>query len=116
MTLKAYQTARAVAESPREAEYRMFGDVTGALMNAQTAGIKGKPLAEAIHWNRRMWNALAFDCLSDDNKLPKELRARIVSLSIWVNKYSSDVMHRGAALEPLIGVNRTVMQGLRPAA
>jgi flagellar protein FlaF len=87
--------------------------VTGALMQAQTAGAKGKSLIEAIDWNRRMWSTFAVDCMDDGNKLPNNLRAQIVSLSIWVTKYSSQVTQKGAPLEPLIDINRTIMQGLQ---
>ena len=30
MTLKAYQSTQRIAENPRETEYRLFGQVTGA--------------------------------------------------------------------------------------
>jgi flagellar protein FlaF len=116
MTLRAYQKAQAAGESPRGAEYRLFGQVTGALIDAQSTGVKGKPLVDAIDWNRRLWSTLAVDCLDEGNRLPKELRAQIVSLSLWVNKYSGEVMRKGATLEPLIDVNRNIMQGLQPAA
>jgi len=114
--LRAYQKAQAAAEDPRSSEYRLFGQVTGALMDASSAGLKGKPLVEAIDWNRRLWSTLAVDCLDDGNQLPRELRAQIVSLSLWVAKYSSEVMQQGAPLDPLIDVNRNIMQGLKSAA
>jgi flagellar biosynthesis activator protein FlaF len=116
MALKAYQRAQAAAETPRGAEYRLFGQVTGALIEASRSGAKGKTLLDAIDWNRRMWGALAGDCMSDSNTLSRELRAQIVSLSIWVNKYSSEVLHKNAPLDPLINVNRNVMQGLQQRA
>ena len=116
MALKAYQKAQAAAETPRNAEYRLFGQVTGALIDASRSGAKGKPLLEAVDWNRRLWGALAGDCMSEGNRLSKELRAQIVSLSIWVNKYSREVMHQNAPLDPLIDVNRNIMQGLVQAA
>ena len=116
MTLRAYQKAQAAAENPRSAEFRLFGQVTGALIDAQSTGLKGTPLIDAIDWNRRLWSTLAIDCLDDANQLPKELRARIVSLSLWVTKYSSQVMQQGASIEPLIDINRTIMQGLKQAA
>ena len=113
MALKAYQTAQRAAENPRNTEYRLFGQVTGALIEAQSSGARGASLIDAIDWNRRLWSTLAVDCMDDGNGLPMELRARIISLSIWVAKYSSQVMHEGASLDPLIEVNRTVMQGLQ---
>ena len=116
MPVTAYQKAQRAAENPRNTEYRLFGQVTGALMEAQSAGAQGPSLIDAIDWNRRMWSTLAIDCMDKANKLPKEVRAQIVSLSLWVNKYSSEVMQRGASLDPLIEINRTIMQGLRSAA
>jgi len=114
MPLTAYQKAQRAAENPRSTEYRLFGQVTGALMAAR-GGDQRTTLIDAIDWNRRMWSRFAIDCMDSANQLPEELRAQIVSLSIWVMKYSSDVMHRGASLEPLINVNRTIMQGLNSA-
>ena len=116
MALQAYQKAQRAAENPRNAEYRLFGQVTGALLDAQNAGTKGVGLIGALDWNRRMWSSFAVDCMDDSNQLPKPLRAQIVSLSIWVTKYSSEVMQKGAPLEPLIDINRNIMQGLQAAA
>jgi len=115
MAVTAYQKAQRAAESPRNSEYRLFGQVTGALLDAQSAGAKGTSLIDAIDWNRRLWSTLAVDCMNDGNQLPKELRAQIISLSLWVTKYSSQVMQEGVSIEPLIDINRTIMQGLNAA-
>jgi flagellar protein FlaF len=116
MTLKTYQKAQAAADNPRSTEYRLFGQVTGALMSADRAGLKGAELADAIDWNRRMWSTLAIDCMDESNQMSRELRAQIISLSLWVTRYSSQVMQEGAPLEPLIDINRNIMQGLKSAA
>jgi flagellar protein FlaF len=84
-------------------------------LDAQNAGAKGTSLIDAIDWNRRLWSTLAVDCMNDGNQLPKELRAQIISLSLWVSKYSSQVMQEGVSIEPLIDINRTIMQGLNAA-
>ena len=116
MTLKAYQKAQAAADNPRSTEYRLFGQVTGALIGAERDGLKGAGLADAIDWNRRLWSALAIDCMDEANQMSRELRAQIISLSLWVTRYSSQVMQDGAPLAPLIEVNRNIMQGLKSAA
>jgi flagellar biosynthesis activator protein FlaF len=116
MTLRAYQNTQRITEDPRQTEYRLFGQVTGALISAQRSGATSGRLAEAVDWNRTLWRTLAADCLDDRNKLPEGVRANIVSLSLWVSKYSKDVTRKGASLEPLINVNRTIMQGLQGAA
>ena len=116
MSVKAYQSTQRATEDPRAMEYRLFGQVTGALMEARKKGTKGGPLAETLDWNRRMWRTLANDCLDDRNKLPKSVRAQIVSLSLWVTKYTKSVIREGAPVDPLIEINRTIMQGLQDAA
>jgi flagellar protein FlaF len=113
MSLQAYQKASARAENPREMEYRLFGQVTRALMAAAEVDVSDTAARiDALDWNRRLWSVLATDCADSANSLPVELRAQIISLSIWVNKHSSAVMRREEEFGPLIDVNRIMMQGL----
>jgi flagellar protein FlaF len=115
MSLQAYQSIARQAESPREVEYRLFGEVTRALMRAsETAPDAIQERIAALDWNRRLWSALANDCARGDNGLPDSLRASIISLSLWVNRHSSAVMRREEEFSDLIEVNRIVMQGLAP--
>ncbi len=116
MTLQAYQNTQRITEEPRTTEYRLFGQVTGALIDVQKTGRDGGPLVEAIDWNKKLWRTLAADCMDERNQLPQEVRAKIVSLSLWIAKYSRKVTREGASLDPLIQVNRTIMQGLKGAA
>ncbi|MDB5466149.1 MAG: flagellar biosynthesis regulator FlhF [Phenylobacterium sp.] len=113
MSLQAYQQAATRAENPRETEYRLFAQVTLALMEAakcDPTDIRGR--IDALDWNRRMWSVLGTDCSDSENGLPPPLRASIISLSIWVAKHTSAVIRREEEIEPLIDVNRTIMQGL----
>ncbi len=115
MSLNAYKSAQTATENPRVTEYRLFGQVTGALMDAQKAKASGTPLVEAIDWNRRMWRTLAADCMDDRNTLTEDVRAKIISLSLWVSKYSRQVTRDKAPIDPLIEINRNIMQGLQQA-
>jgi len=113
MSLQAYQQASARAESGRDLEYRLFGQVTRALMDAEKAGVDDIQVRmDAMDWNRRVWSALATDCASPTNKLPEAVRAQMISLSLWVNKHTSAVMRREEEIGPLIEINRIIMQGL----
>ncbi|MFO1014379.1 MAG: flagellar biosynthesis regulator FlaF [Caulobacteraceae bacterium] len=117
MSLQAYQQAAQRAEQPRDLEYRLFAQVTRALMEAEKAPIDDlKTRINALDWNRRVWSALATDCSSPQNGLPNALRASIISLSIWVAKHSSAVMRKEETFEALIDVNRLIMQGLNSGA
>ena len=113
MSLQAYQQASARAEPPRSVEYRLFGQVTRALMDAEQADESDlQTRMDALDWNRRMWSALATDCASPDNALPAPVRAQLISLSLWVSRHTSQVMRREEEIGPLIEINRLIMQGL----
>ena len=116
MTLQAYQQTLQATETPRETEYRLFGQVTRALIEAKDCDKLDKRKIDALDWNRRVWTALMSDCSSKGNSLPEELRAQIISLGLWVSRYSSEVMREGESMDPLISVNRAIMEGLNPGA
>jgi flagellar protein FlaF len=116
MSLKAYQQASTWAENPRQMEYRLFAEVTLALIEAAKTDPTDIPARiDVLDWNRRVWTALSDDCCDPGNRLPKQLRASIISLSIWVTRHTSAVIRRQEQIEPLIEINRTIMQGLVPA-
>ena len=115
MSLQAYKKAASAAEDPRSVEYRLFGQVTRALMEADKADpLDFKTRIDALDWNRRMWSALATDCSMPENSLAPSLRAQIISLSLFVSRHTSLVMRREDDMEVLIEINRMIMQGLAP--
>lgn len=113
MSLKAYQDAQKIFEDPRQIEYRLFGEVTRALMDVRDKNVKGAQLIETLDWNRRIWKAMEMDCLSEANRLPEGLRANIISLSMWVTRYTRTVVRQQKPIDPLIEINRHIMQGLQ---
>ena len=112
MSLNAYQNASKSIETPQQTEYRLFVDVTRSLIEAEGLAKTDVKLHDALHWNRRMWSTFATDCAVEGNNLPKTLRAQIISLSIWVGKHSSKVIHENEDIQALIDVNKSVMEGL----
>jgi flagellar protein FlaF len=119
MSLRAYQQAAQRAETPRDVEYRLFAQVTRALIDLNSTPRENlRVWIDVLHWNRRIWAALADDCASPANALPEATRAQIISLSLFVHRTTSQVMRREADLDVLVELNRTMMQGLstRPEA
>jgi len=113
MTLSAYQAARSRAETPRSAEFRLMSEITGEMIAAQDAGMKGAMLMPALYRNRQMWSAFVTDCGATGNGLPLPLRAQIISLGLWVDRFTSDVIAGREPVAELISLNRTIMDGLR---
>ncbi len=114
MSVAAYQKVNQNTESPRQTEYRAFAIFTRALEEAEAKG--PVEMVKAVADNRQLWLTLQMDLASEDNKLPKELKAQLISISIWVNRYSAEALKGEASLEPLITVNKQIMEGLRGTA
>jgi flagellar protein FlaF len=117
MSLQAYKAATSRAETPRDLEYRLFGQVTRALVQASLADDRDLATRiDALDWNRRLWTTLATDCSEPTNVLPAPLRAQIISLSLFVGRHSSAVMRGEETFQDLIDINRMMMQGLSGGA
>ncbi len=116
MSLKAYQHTLKATENPRDLEYRLFGQVTRALLDADALPRTDPKVIDALDWNRRVWSTMANDCASDANVMPPAIRAGIISLSLFVARYSTQVMANAMPVAPLIDINRTIMQGLSARA
>lgn len=114
MSLDQYKRVQQVSETPRQAEYRLFAQITGDMVAARDAGDTGGALAAVLHRNREMWTVFASDCGTKGNALPDTLRASIISLSLWVNKHTSKVILGVERIDDLISINRNIMAGLAP--
>jgi flagellar biosynthesis activator protein FlaF len=111
MSVAAYQQANLQSESPKQTEYRIFALFTRALEEAEQKG--PQEVVKAVADNRQLWITLQMDLADEGNGLPVELKAQLLSLAIWVNRYSPEAMKGNVPLQPLINVNRDIMEGLR---
>ena len=112
MSYDKYKSAQSSFEAPRQAEYRLFAEITRNLLTADENQRRGSEYFEAIDRNRKLWLALQMDLSSDDNALDEGLRAQLISLAMWVDRYSGEVLRGAGDLKPLISVNRDIMEGL----
>jgi flagellar biosynthesis activator protein FlaF len=103
-------------ERPREIELRIFEQVTAALEAADQPGTHFAVRIAAMHRNRELWQTLTWDLADEDNRLPKSLRARLISLAIWVTHETQQVMRNTGSLGDLIEVNRSIIRGLATAS
>jgi len=112
MSLAAYQRAHRAAEHPRAMEGRLLAEISREIEQAWNAGERGARLMPALHRNREMWSTFAAACGGSANGLPPELRAGIISLSLWVDRHTSAIMAGREVVAPLLEVNRMLMDGL----
>ena len=109
-----YKSAQTNKDDPRDLEYRLLAQVTGALIKARDDFANVKDRVAAAKWTRDIWSALRQDLVSENNQLPKELRASLVSISLWIEKEALRVMDGSGDINALIDVNRNIMAGLKP--
>jgi flagellar protein FlaF len=114
-----YQTAQNTLESPRQLEYRLFSSVTRALLDVRALMQSKHPgdvakIASAIGWNRDVWNHLMPEVLDEANTLPKDAKVSLINICIFVNKHTDKITQgQSTDIEPLIQINRNIMDGLR---
>ncbi|MCD2317066.1 flagellar biosynthesis regulator FlaF [Sphingomonas sp. IC-11] len=114
MSLNAYQRARSIVENPRATEFRLMSQITGDMMQARDEGLSGAGLVPVLHRNREIWGVFSSACGAPGNELPDQLRAAIISIALWVDRFTSDVIAGRESIDELIEVNRSITEGLSP--
>ena len=114
MSVKRYQHVQETNDDPRAVEHRALARVNGMLVSGAEKG--GVALAEACHMNRMLWTIFQSDLALPGNALPDALKAQLISLSMWVQRYTAKVLFENASIDPLVSVNRSIMEGLAPTA
>jgi flagellar protein FlaF len=103
-------------ENPRQIEIRIFEQVTADLEAAEQPDVAFPKRIAAIHRNRQLWLTLTCDLADDRNGLPEQLRARLISIALWVFGETRRLTTEGASLANLVAVNRSIMNGLAMAS
>jgi flagellar protein FlaF len=110
---EAYAPGKSPARAPRSSEHAALASATRLLKVANTPDARFPDLMKALEDNRRVWSFFA-DAVSDDqNALPEDTRAQILSLAMFTFEHTRKIINREATLEPLIDVNQAIMRGLR---
>jgi len=120
--IDAYKKTINQTATSRDTEYRLLAQVTSELIKAidNKKGSSNDPskmaqVASALNWNKQVWDVFVEDCGTAGNQLPRDLRAAIVSLGIWVTKETAIALEGEGDLDSLVAVNRDIMKGLKPS-
>lgn len=110
--VSAYKSVAQSTVSAPQVEHDLLLSVAYE-MEAAEGSENFRDIHEAMLRNVRVWTSLAADCADPDNPLSKDLKARIVSLSIWVFGHTGKVGRKEATVAPLVDINRIVAKGLK---
>ena len=123
MSITAYKRTISHTEDPRQIERRILASVTSRLESACEAfdSNQDKPerlkiLADGLRdilWeNQKIWLTFKADLVDAENGLTAELRAALISLSLWVENHTKGVLAGSRNVKPLIDINRNIIDGL----
>jgi len=110
MSIKAYQTNQTRADTPAQVEYRLLAEVTRRLLSIED--VKAPKATETVYENITVWSTFASDLMMPENPLPDPLKAQLISLFLWVQRHSRQVLRGEASVAPLVDVNKAIMAGL----
>lgn len=111
---QAYKQTITETEEPREIERKVFLQITGELERASREAKFPLSTAalDALSRNQKLWGELMFDCAYKDNPLPPQLKAGIISLALFVDRHTPEVISGQKTIEPLLEINRNIIKGL----
>jgi len=112
--LQAYEQTQKSALPPREVEAMAFTKAALMLDEAKGQTDDYDAYAAALKFNQLLWTIIQADIVDTANKLPPQLKANILSLSIFVDKQTVKALAdtNGDYLDSLIDINKNLAEGL----
>jgi flagellar biosynthesis activator protein FlaF len=111
-----FSYAEVVDDSPREMrarEQKAMDQAIRMLAAAQKKGPGTPEMIDALLFLRRLWSIFLEDLQNPDNELPRQLRAGLISIGLWINKEIERVRTgRTTDLTALIEINQIIRNGL----
>ncbi len=118
--LEVYRNIEKSTMSGREIEASALTQAALKLKDCQNkwdAANHEERFGEALRINQMVWTILQSELSKEDNPLPKQLRADILSLGVFIDKRIFEVMANPSPekLTAIININLNLAAGLRVA-
>ncbi|MBN9237156.1 MULTISPECIES: flagellar biosynthesis regulator FlaF [Phyllobacteriaceae] len=98
----------------KERERQLLTRSIDLLITAANAGRDSMQAVDALHFTNRVWTTLLEDLSSSDNALPKELRANLISIGMWLLRETEDIRQgRSDNFDGLIEVSQIIRDGIQ---
>lgn len=98
----------------RDRERQLLSRSIALLTVARDAGSSSMEAIEALHFTNKLWTTLIEDLGNQDNALPKELRANLISIGLWLLRETEEVRQgRSQNFEGLIEVSQIIRDGIQ---
>lgn len=114
MYMKHYeQVAEDTSDRIRSNELQAIEHSILLMKKATFVRMAPRETIEAVFFINRLWGVLMEDLASRENELPEELRAKLISIGIWVLRTTEDIrQNRVKNFDSLISISQTIAVGL----
>lgn len=114
MSIMYYETiARDYSVNNRRIERDALINAIEAMKSANINGATNVDAIKSCALMQQIWTIMLSDVMNDDNELPIELRARIISIGIWIQKELTLIMSgESQNLNGIIEINHIIADGL----
>lgn len=98
----------------KDREQQVLSRSIDLLIAARERGVQSQEAVEAIHFMIRVWTAFIQDLGNPENELPKELRANLISIGLWLMHEGEEVRQgRSQNFDGLIEVSQIIRDGIQ---
>lgn len=112
--INAYQKIQKSVLKPREAEAMAFTKAAVLLEEAIAKPEDKGVFRQAVRFNHLLWTIIQADIAEESNTLPDELKANIMSLSIFIDGQTEDALRSldVSKLPVMVSINQNIAAGL----
>lgn len=98
----------------KDRERQLLSRSIDLLSVARDKGPQSIEATQAIYFLNRVWTTFVEDLGSEDNELPQELRANLISIGLWLLREAEDIRQgRSQNFEGLIEVSQIIRDGIQ---
>ena len=98
----------------RDRERQLLSRSIDMLAAGRDKGGASREAVEALHFTRRVWTSLVEDLGSAENELPRELRANLISIGLWLLREAEEIRQgRSKNFDWLIEVSQIIRDGIQ---
>jgi flagellar biosynthesis activator protein FlaF len=97
----------------RDRERQLLSRSIDMLAAAQPKGPASREALDALRFTSRVWTTLIEDLGSAENVLPKELRANLISIGLWLLREGEEIRQgRSTNFEGMIEISQIIRDGI----
>ncbi len=110
--------SKVLVDNKREMDAAAFSQAAYVLDQARQSPDDAELAERALKYNQLLWSIIQADVSEKDNALPDELKANLMSLSIFVDKQTSKGLTEPTEelFDSLISINLNISEGLMEGA